>query len=170
MASVLSRLGRAAFRRRRPVLARWPAVSAASALGAVTLSGPTEGSFSIPGTESQQAIDLLSDRFPQANGASGRIVFAAPDGEALEGARRAAVTRALAQVARAPGVDAVDDPFDGGDLSSDDRIALAHVTFDAPSDTVEDADREAVQHAAREAQRAGLQVEFGGDAAIDQDD
>jgi RND superfamily putative drug exporter len=170
MALLLSRLGRAAFRRRRLVLTLWLAVFAAAAFGAATLSGPTEGTFSIPGTESQQAIDLLEQRFPQANGAAGRIVFAAPEGAALDGPRHAAVNRALAAVARTDGVDHVSDPFADGDVSRDGRIALAQVVFDEQSDLVDDADRTAMQDAAQRAQRAGVQVEFGGDAAIDQDD
>jgi RND superfamily putative drug exporter len=170
MASALSRLGRASFRRRRLVLAVWLAVVAASVLGAMTLGGSTDSSFSIPGTESQQAIDLLQERFPQANGASGRIVFAAPEGEALGGEAQAAVDDALTAVANTPGVHSVSDPFADGDVSDDGRIALAHVDFDAPTDALGDTTRDAVQQAAEHAQPAGVQVEFGGDAAIDQDD
>ena len=50
---------------------------------AAALSGPTTDAATMPGTESQQAIDLLEQRLPEANGASGRIVFAAPEGERL---------------------------------------------------------------------------------------
>ena len=102
MSSALYRLGRTSYRRRRLVLAIWLAIFGATALGAATLSGPTDDTFSIPGTESQQAIDLLVERLPEANGASGRIVFAAPDGERLAGARGTAVDEAIADVTRAP--------------------------------------------------------------------
>lgn len=128
--------------------------------GAMTLSGPTTGTFSIPGTESQRAIDLLDHRLPEANGASGRIVFAAPEGKALP---TAAVEDALAHVAGAPGVQAVSDPR----VSPDGRIALSQVSFDAIAEDLEDGPREAVQHAAERAERAGVQVEFGGDAVIE---
>jgi RND superfamily putative drug exporter len=167
MASVLNRLGRAAFRRRRLVLAVWLALFAATTVGAMTLSGPTDDTFSIPGTESQQAIDLLQERLPEANGAEGRIVFAAPEGEALTGARRAAIEEAIANVARAPGVQSASNPFDGGLVSGDGRIALAQVSFDKPADTLEEGAREAVNHAAEGAAAAGVQVEFGGDAVVE---
>lgn len=72
MASLLYRLGHFAVRRRRLVLLTWLLIFGATTLGAVLLSGPTNGSFSIPGAESHQAITLLSERFPDANGASGR--------------------------------------------------------------------------------------------------
>jgi putative drug exporter of the RND superfamily len=167
MASALYRLGRVAFRRRRLVLAVWLALFAAMVAGAMTLSGPTDGSFSIPGTESQRAIDLLQARLPEANGASGRIVFAAPEGEVLGEARKAAVAAAIADVGNAPGVQAASDPFDGGLVSDDGRIALSQVSFDVPSDALEKGTLEAVQRAAARAQRAGVQVEFGGDAVIE---
>ncbi|MDO8211039.1 MMPL family transporter [Conexibacter sp. CPCC 206217] len=170
MASVLNRLGRVAFRRRRLVLALWLALFGVMVVGAATLSGPTTGTFSIPGTESQQAIDLLQERLPQASGASGRIVFAAPVGEPLTGARRAAVQTAVAAVASAPGVLAASDPFADGLVSRDGRIALSQVSFDDPADTLEDGPREAVHVAAQRAASAGVQVEFGGDAVIEPDE
>ncbi|HST38280.1 MAG TPA: MMPL family transporter [Conexibacter sp.] len=167
MASALYRLGRAAFRRRRLVLAIWLALFGASFLGAVTLSGSTDDTFSIPGTESQQAIDLLQERLPEANGASGRIVFAAPQGETLTGPRRAAVEEAIAQVSSAAGVQTASDPFGDGLVSDDRRIALAQVSFERSADLLEDGPREAVQQAAGQAEQAGVQVEFGGDAVIE---
>jgi RND superfamily putative drug exporter len=166
MASALYRLGRAAFRRRRLVLATWLALFAAMAVGAATLSGPTDDTFSIPGTESQRAADLLQERLPQANGASGRIVFAAPEGQALTGARRAAVEQAVAQVGRAGGVLNASDPFQTRAVSPDGRIALAQVTFRDTAQELEDGPREAVQRAADRAESAGVQVEFGGDAVL----
>ncbi|MDW5594725.1 MMPL family transporter [Conexibacter stalactiti] len=167
MATTLYRLGRAAFRRRRMVLAIWLVLFGLLAVGAGTLSGETNDRFSIPGTESQQAIDLLSERLPAANGASGRIVFAAPAGERLTDAEgRAAITSALEAVGRAPHVIAASDPFTTSLVSRDGRVALAQVTWDEMPDTLEDSSREAVQEAARGATSAGLQVEFGGDAVV----
>ena len=45
MASALHRLGRAAYRRRRRVLAIWLVLFAAIFAGAATLSGPTDGTL-----------------------------------------------------------------------------------------------------------------------------
>ena len=85
MATYLYRLGRFAFRRRRLVVLVWLGLLAAGIAGAATLSGPTANGFSIPGTESQRAVDLLQDRFPQADAdsATARIVFQAPAGQKL---------------------------------------------------------------------------------------
>jgi putative drug exporter of the RND superfamily len=168
MASALYRLGRASFRRRRRVLALWLVVLVATFAGAAALSSPTKDSFSIPGTESQQAIDLLEDRLPEANGASGRIVFAAPDGETLDGAHTAAVADAVDRIAKAPGVQSAGDPFADGLVSDDGRIALSQVSFDVNADALEDSSREAVTHAAEQASQAGVQVEIGGDAVVEE--
>ncbi|MCZ9345925.1 MMPL family transporter, partial [Streptomyces sp. TRM76130] len=76
-------LGRLAFRRRHFVALMWIALLAVAAVGAA--GAPTAGnsSFSVPGTEAQEAFDLLEQRFPgqSADGATARVVFKAPDGE-----------------------------------------------------------------------------------------
>lgn len=59
MALFLYRLGQATFRHRRLALGLWVLILAGSSLAAMTLKGPTSTSFSIPGTEAQQAIDTL---------------------------------------------------------------------------------------------------------------
>ncbi|ADB48986.1 MMPL family transporter [Conexibacter woesei] len=169
MATAFYRLGRAAYRRRRLVLATWVVLLVGAIAAAATLSGSTNETFSTPGTESQQANDLLDKRLPDANGADGRIVFAAPEGERLTGGeRRAAIEAALADVARAPEVIDTADPFAAGLVSRDGRVALAQVTWGVPEDDVDAEMREDVAGRAGAAARdAGLQVEFGGAAAPD---
>ncbi|MBB4664925.1 MMPL family transporter [Conexibacter arvalis] len=162
MATALFKLGRIAFRRRRAVVALWLVVLAGMFAAATILSGPTTDAATMPGTESQQAIDLLEERLPQANGASGRIVFAAPAGERLTtGERATAVAGAVAKAAKAPGVRSVGAPL----ASEDGRVALAQVTWATPAEEIPAGSVEAVQSAAETARAAGVQVEFGGDAA-----
>ncbi|GGB31129.1 membrane protein [Flexivirga endophytica] len=167
MARLLARLGRLAFRRRRVVLAVWIAVLGVVGIGAVTLGGSTNDTFSIPGTESQRAINLLEQRLPQANGASGRIVFAAPEGQSLSPSQKATVQKVITQVDKLPGIQDASNPYDGGLVSKDGRIALSQVTFRATSDQLEDSSRKAVQEVASRAGPAGVQVEFGGDAVVE---
>jgi len=161
MATALYRLGRTAFRRRKAVLAAWLAALVGMFAAAATLSGETTDSATMPGTESQQAADLLEQRLPQANGASGRIVFAAPEGERLTGGERAqAVAAAAAAAAKAPGVLEVSEPL----TSNDGRVALAQVSWAAQSSELPEGSVAAVQAAAETARDAGVRVEFGGDA------
>jgi RND superfamily putative drug exporter len=161
MATALYKLGRMAFRRRKAVLVVWLVALVGMFAAAGTLSGTTTDSATMPGTESQRAIDLLAERLPEANGASGRIVFAAPEGERLtDGGRAAAVAEAAAAAAKAPGVSDVSDPV----TSEDGRVALAQVTWTAAAEDIPDGSVDAVQKAAERAQASGVQVEFGGDA------
>ena len=80
MATVLYRLGRFAFHRRWLVIGAWVAVLGIVGIGASQLSGPTSETFSIPGTQSQQALDLLKERAgATADSATARVVVQAPD-------------------------------------------------------------------------------------------
>ncbi|MEU9322549.1 LuxR C-terminal-related transcriptional regulator [Streptomyces canus] len=45
----------------------WVAVLAAIGIGAMTAPGTSSGALSVPGTQSQRAIDLLRKEFPQAS-------------------------------------------------------------------------------------------------------
>ena len=133
MATYLYRLGRFAFRRRRLVVLVWLGLLAAGIAGAATLSGPTSNGFSIPGTESQRAVDLLEERFPQAgaDGATARIVFQAPDGQKLtDAANTAQVQQTLGRITDAPQVARVLDPFTAKAISADGRTGYAQVTYD----------------------------------------
>jgi len=71
VATTLARLGRWAFRRHYSVIAAWVVLIAIVGAAAAMFSGPTDNKFTLPGTESQQAIDTLSARFPAASGSSG---------------------------------------------------------------------------------------------------
>ena len=167
MASFLYRLGRFAFRRRWLVVGLWLAILAVAVTGAAALSGPTSDSVRIPGTPSQQAIDLLQERFPQASagGATARMVFAAPAGQRLTGtATKADIERIVAELRRAPQVAAVTDPFQSGAVDPAGTIGFAQATYRVPAEELTDGDRSALTGIADRARESGLGVEVGGDA------
>ncbi|WP_249998393.1 MMPL family transporter [Actinoplanes sp. M2I2] len=166
MATFLYRLGRLSFHRRKLVLAIWLAVLGMLGVGAATLSGPTSDDFTIPGTEAQQAQDLLGARFGEsgAGGAEARVVFAAPPGEKLtDPQNRAVVGRTVAALRSGPQVAEVSDPLQGT-VNPESTIAYARVAFRVPAAEVTDVDREALLAAAETGRDAGLTVEAGGDA------
>ncbi len=168
MATLLYRLGRFSFRRRGLVTLGWVLLLALLGTGAATLSGPTSEGFDIPGVESIQAFETLEQKMGLAAGnASARVVFTADDGATLaDGEARAAIEQALADVARAPHVASVTDPFLENGVSQDAQTAYAQVAYDVETIDVTEADRTALFDAGRGAQSAGLQVEFGGDATL----
>ncbi|MEV4394796.1 MMPL family transporter [Nonomuraea sp. NPDC049607] len=158
MASVLYRLGRFSFRRRGRVLAVWLLLLALLSGAAAAFMGPTTDNFSIPGTESQRALDSLRVQFPQAGGVTGTIVLAAPEGRELDKAAVAAVVREAGGV---PGVIAAIDPFTVGSVTPDGRYALVQVQFDTPADEVSAAQRTAYEQVGASAR--GLRAEHGGE-------
>jgi RND superfamily putative drug exporter len=64
MAGLLYRVAGVSFRRRRLVAAAWAVVFVGVAVCGVTLKGQTSHVFSVPGTQSQRALDLLDQKFP----------------------------------------------------------------------------------------------------------
>ncbi|MEV0647175.1 MMPL family transporter [Phytomonospora sp. NPDC050363] len=168
MATVLYRLGRFSFRRRGLVLLVWLAVLALAGLGAATLAGKTTSSVSIPGTESQEALDHLAETFPQANagGATARVVFAAPEGTNLteDPAGQAAIAATVAELNDLGKVAQATDPFTVGAVSPDGHYAYSQVTYEVQGFDLTDDDRDALKSSATAATDAGLTVEFGGDA------
>ena len=159
------------------VMITWVGIIAGLILLVATVGGSLKDEFSIPGSETQKATDLIEAEFAAEQGGVLNIVFAAPEGERLDepAARRAAILAAIAKL-RTPefatvgpderaGVESVGDPFGDNTFSEDGRIAYAEAQFDR---VIYDKDREevlAVQEAVREAVAAeGVVVEFNGDA------
>jgi RND superfamily putative drug exporter len=167
MATYLYRLGRLSFRRRRWVVALWLAVLIATGTAAGALSGPTSDDFSMPGTESQEALDLLGERFPQmaAGGATARVVFATDDRGGLTApGTKAAVQATVAALREAPQVVAVTDPYEGRAVSPDGTVGYAQVQYGVQAPELTDAALGALTSAGGEAEAAGVRVEIGGDA------
>ncbi|UZX01721.1 MMPL family transporter [Arthrobacter sp. CDRTa11] len=166
MAAFLYRFGRCMFRRRRLVLILWAMVLAGLGAGAATLSGPVSNSVSIPGTESQRALDLLTSRTgANADSATARVVFVAAEGQTLATpSAQEAIQTAVKNVSELPHVRAVADPFVSRAVSPDERTAFATVSYAVKASDLGTAEREALFQAGRSAESAGLTVEFGGDA------
>ncbi|WP_406463899.1 MMPL family transporter [Streptomyces sp. NBC_01622] len=167
MATFLYRLGRFSFRRRRLVLMLWIAVLAAVGIGAASVSSNTSDSFTLPGTQSQKAIDLLGKEFPQASaaGATARVVFEAPAGEQLKsGANKTEVESLIADLKKAPQVASVSDPYQSGLISKSGTITYAQATYKVAQADVTDAARDALHSVADKGEKAGLAVSLGGNA------
>ncbi|KOX08725.1 MMPL family transporter [Micromonospora profundi] len=164
MATLLYRLGRGALRRRRLVVALWLVVLVAAGLAAATLRGPTASNFTMPGTESQRALDLLAEQFPAASGATGTIAVKAPaDGQLASPEGQAVVKGLVQEAATLPGVVGAVDPLQVGAVSPDGRYALVQVQFAKGSDGVTDEQRTAYENVGAAAEAQGWQVAPGGE-------
>jgi RND superfamily putative drug exporter len=176
MATFLYRLGRGSLHLRWLVLAVWVLVAAGAGVAASAMQEETDAEFVLPGTESQQAFDLLDERFPQmsADGGTARIVFASEDGEPLTAEDNAAAVAALTAVMEdSPQVANVVSPLatapDGtpiGMLSAEDQtIGVLQVSYTAPARELDEATVDYLDDAvaAADADAGGLRIEVGGD-------
>lgn len=144
-------------------------------LGGLAANGkPAVDDFSIPGTDTQRAIDLLEAHTPNLAGLDSQLVFYAKDGKITDPAKQQAVEGALSKVRELPGVVSAASPFGkGGGLSPDQTVALVTVQYDPKvSDDVDKEDGEKLVEAAQTAKAPGLGVAARGqlpDLAAEQD-
>lgn len=125
---------------------------------AASTAGRSADDFRIPGTESQQALDLFREHSPALAGSEATLVFSVEEGSIAQAEKRAAVEAALAQVASLEGVASVSDPFADGRVSEDGRVASAEVRHEKELADLEQEDGEAVEDAARSVEEAPAAV------------
>ncbi|MEU8652039.1 MMPL family transporter [Streptomyces sp. NPDC048737] len=167
MATLLYRIGRFAFRRRGLTVLLWILVLGGAGVAASSAPPPPADTFSMPGTESQKAFDLLKEKFPaaSADGASARVVVRAPANEKISDPETRKDAAALvAHLSKAPQVVAASDPFTTDAVSADGTTAYTVVTYEVAAAEVSDEAHDALLKAADDARADGLGVEMGGDA------
>jgi putative drug exporter of the RND superfamily len=155
----LSRLGRTAARRRRPVLLAWVVVLLAALFGGPQVAGDWSVDYSTPDSDSRAVEQAVARDFPGATIDSLLVTWKAPAGAKTVGAQRHMV-RVLADLA------AIGD-ITRGDLraartSPNGRYGFLEVPLKKPASTVAlDRGPELVQ-AAKAASGDGVTVRFGG--------
>ena len=166
MATLLYRIGRLAFRRRGVVASTWFVLLAVLAGVLLTLGSAPTSSVTIPGTESQRALEALSKEFPQASGASGTVVVRAPEGQTVVApGSKAVLDDVVARAAKVPGVVAALSPLDTKAISQDGRYGLVTVQFDRTADELS-ADQRAAYEALGDDAPAGWAVAAGGEPLL----
>jgi RND superfamily putative drug exporter len=164
---IVARVAGFAVQHRRMVVVGW-FVLVVAALG-ISFAVGTEYStnFSLPGTESQRAADLLTRDFPAQAGDADQIVLAVRRGLIAEAATRSRVEPMLAAIARLPHVTGVNSPYTAKGartISANGKIAFATVTFDKRANLIPPAATERVISVAKNAASPTLQVALGGQA------
>src|SRR5215472_4606322 len=163
-ASRFERLASWSQRRHWWAVALWVVALAAITTAARAAGSDYHNDYSLPGTQSQQALDTLEKHAPGQAGAAVQIVLADPGGIRAPETRQRA-TAMLGQVAQLPHVAGVHSPYTGpAAISRDGTIAYATVMLDKQAEQVPKADVRAIIHTAQDAAGGGLRVELGGDA------
>ena len=122
--------------------------------------------FSIPGAESQQAFDVLLERFPQQSGDVATVVIHSSAG--IESAdTRERVQELMTRFGELPGVTSVASPYDvPGSVSQDGTIARFDVRYAEPAFEVDAKHIEELFDLRAEVSVGDLKVELGGPVAV----
>ncbi|MFJ6570739.1 MMPL family transporter [Streptomyces sp. NPDC091292] len=164
-AGVFGRLAHWSGRHRWGALLLWVLVVAAITVGSQAAGSSYRNDFSLPGTDSQAAADLMKEHGSLQAGDSVQIVFRDlrdPDGVRGD---RADIASLLDRVRGLPAVADVRSPFaDASAVSRDGTIAYATVTLDDKAESVAKEDVTRIIDTARAAAGDGLEVQLGGDA------
>lgn len=170
MSTLLYALGRWSYRHPWRVLVAWLLLLGIAGASAAVFMKGTDNSFSIPGTEAQEGIELLDRSFPQAAGTSAQLVIVAGDGDVVTDDPYAAeIDDTIAHLEDLDGILAVTDPFDEmvtGLISDDESAAIIRLQFDGQATDVSDETKGELQQVAddlRETLPEGSQVAMGGD-------
>lgn len=159
---VFGRLAAWSQRHRWGAVLLWIFVLAIVTIGSQAAGSNYRNDFTLPGTDSQAATDLMKQHHSVQAGDSVQIVLKDPHGIA---AREPAVDRMLDQVRGLPSVAQVRSPYaDAAAVSADGTIGYATVTLDDKAQNVPKPHITKIIDTAQATAKDGLQVELGGDA------
>ncbi|PWG15154.1 hypothetical protein DF268_02740 [Streptomyces sp. V2] len=163
---VFSRIAVFANRHRWTALVLWLVVLVGVWAGASQAGDRYRDDYSLPGTETQNALAILEDHGAGNAWNTVSIVLHDKDGVRDSGTE-SAVAGMLKQVSGLPGVVGVTSPYeDKSAVSADGTIGYATVELDRPAEDVPVAQSKKILDTAREIEKKdGLQVELGGEAA-----
>jgi len=164
----MSAIARWCFRHRLVVIATWVVVLIGLGALAQAIKSDYNNSFSLPGTGSTAAQQLLAKAVPTQAGDSDTIVWQVSNGTVREPAVMARMSAMLRNVATMPEVAAVASPYGpphgGAQISLDGHIAYATVDFAKQDGSLNKADVNRVVDVAEAAREPGLNVQLDGQA------
>jgi RND superfamily putative drug exporter len=161
-------LARWCFRHRYIVLVIW--IAAVAVLFGVEKGVGTaySNNFTLPGTESKTALQLLQKSFPAQAGESDTIVWAVKSGKVTDPAIQQRISPMLAQVSKIPLVAGVISPYAGpqgaAQISADGKIAYARVNWSQLGNELPVANVKKLIDTAQAVDNSNIQVQLGGQA------
>jgi putative drug exporter of the RND superfamily len=156
-------------RHRLIVLLLWLAALVGTSVLSQSVGTAYSNSFSLPNTESTQALSLLQSAAPSVAGDREQIVFHTTNGAKItDPAVEAAVTTMLDKVAKVPHVSNITSPYGPGgssQVSATGTTGFATVTFDRLSQYISTPEAKQFVATAQKAHGANLQVAVAGQVA-----
>ncbi|RII09487.1 Membrane protein YdfJ [Streptomyces sp. YIM 130001] len=164
-AGVFARLAAFSYTHRRRALVLWVAVLIGATASSMAVGSAYHNDFSLPGTDSQQAQDVLEKHGATQADASVQIVLQ-DDGGIRGAVVKQRVDGLLAKVGTLPSVLDVRSPYaDRAAVSRDGTVGYATVTLDGDTESVPKEDVRKIIDASDAAAGDGLRTAVGGDAA-----
>ncbi|MFJ4962358.1 Membrane protein YdfJ [Streptomyces sp. ADI96-02] len=170
---VLRRTGRWCARHCVTVLVLWVAAVAGVQVLQQVYGGDYSDDFSVPGTQSQNGLDVLTAHAPSGGGYSAQVVL--HDADHPLSAVSDQVATAVADLQKLPDVLSAQNPLppsgstpppppdpDTGPLSTDGKTAYITVRFSVQPTTLDPSYLDGVDSAVRPLRSAGVEVEYGG--------
>ena len=134
--------------------------------GAVSIFGAqTTNDNSLPGTQSQDATNVLAADFPPTENGTSPIVFKVKSGTVNSTANKNAITASVKAIAKVPHVTQATSPYGSAAQylqSKSGTIAYVPVLMNVSSAAITEKQAQAVLNAADPAVKAGIQVAAGG--------
>ncbi len=158
-------LARWCIAHRRRVVVAWVAVAVLASVVAHAVGPSYVTVFSLPGTESQRAVDLLKHEFKAQSGDADTVVFHVANGTIDSPAVRAAMTPLLARVRALSDVSGVVSPYSSRgavQVSPDRMAAFATVNYDKPANVLANDTGKPLLAQVNAVRVPGLQVAAGG--------
>jgi RND superfamily putative drug exporter len=112
MASLLYRLGRFSARRAWLVIVAWVVILGLAGGAFALFGGTLTSAVSIPGTATQKVSDELAEKFPQASGGRGTVVFTTTDDSPFTDEQKTAIGGLLDDTNDLDDVKATTNPFE----------------------------------------------------------
>jgi len=165
MARALYRLGHFCAAHALYVLIGWIVLAVGVSLVVRTVGSLTSNNLNLPGSQSQQATNLLAANFPPQQNGSNPIVFHVAKGNITTGANKDAVEASYKALAKAPHVYSATDPFgktSSALTSADRRTVFIPVLLKISSGQVTEDVARRIFDATKPAQKQGIQVAAGG--------
>src|ERR1700683_503215 len=159
------KLARWCISHRRQVVVGWVAIAVLTTVLAGAVGRQYATNFSLPGTESQRASDLLQREFKTQSGDLDTIVFHVSRGTVASPAVRAAIAPFLVRVSSFPHVVGVVSPYSPRgalQVSHDRRTAFATIAFDKRANLLPNNAGTPVLNGIKQIHVPGLQVAAGG--------
>ncbi len=153
---------------RRVALAAWLVALIGLAVLSKTAGSSYNDSFSLNGTQSFQALQLLEHAAPKASGDREQIVIAVKNGRITDPAVKARAEAMLARVARLPDVASITSPYSpagAGQVSRSGQVAFAVVTMSKQASKFSTAKATQFVNTAKAGAGRGLEVAVGGQVA-----